>query len=104
VLVYCNHNQHYFISNCSNIAGGDPTQHDQLKQLEPIEMYDEPQHEFAKLSAGTTTILLGEQENQPTQLVAKQLGNREEDKSEVLGQTGEYFDVFHDCGGFLPAP
>jgi hypothetical protein len=48
----------------------------------------------------STTILFGVEENQPTKLVpAKCLGNREEDTSEVLGQTGEYFD----CGGFLPA-
>jgi hypothetical protein len=32
---------------------------------------------------------------------AKQLGNREEDMSSVMGQTGEYFDFFHDCGEFL---
>jgi hypothetical protein len=44
------------------------------------------------------------QENQPTQpALAKPLGNREEDMNEVLEQTGEYFNCFHDCGGFLPA-
>jgi hypothetical protein len=62
-------------------------------------------YSFAKLSAGGTTILLGMQENQPTEpVLVKHLGNREEDTSEVLGQIGEYFNLFHYCGGFLPAP
>jgi hypothetical protein len=44
------------------------------------------------------------QENRPTQPVSAKLpGNREENSSSVMGQTGEYFDFFHDCGGFLSA-
>jgi Transposase IS4 len=44
-FVYCDRDRHYFISTCSNIAGGDPIQHVRLRQLEPIET-KEPRHEF----------------------------------------------------------
>jgi Transposase IS4 len=45
-FVYCDRDRHYFISTCSNIAGGDPIQRVRLRQLEPIETNEEPQHEF----------------------------------------------------------
>jgi hypothetical protein len=45
-FVYCDCNWHYFISTCSNIAGGDPIQCVWLQQSEPIETSEEPQHEF----------------------------------------------------------
>jgi Transposase IS4 len=46
VFVYCDRDWHYFISTCSNIAGGDPIQHVWLQQLEPIETNEELQHKF----------------------------------------------------------
>jgi hypothetical protein len=46
VFVYCNCDWHYTISTCSNMAGSDPIQHVRLQQLEPVETYNEPQHEF----------------------------------------------------------
>jgi hypothetical protein len=40
-FVYCDHDHHYFISTCSNVAGGDPVCWTRLQQLLPIET-DEP--------------------------------------------------------------
>jgi Transposase IS4 len=45
-FVSCDCDRHYFISTCSNIAGGEPIQRVWLRQLEPIETNEEPQHEF----------------------------------------------------------
>jgi hypothetical protein len=38
--------QALFISTCANIAGGDPIQHVWLRQLQPVDMYEEPEYQF----------------------------------------------------------
>jgi hypothetical protein len=36
-FVYCDHNRHYFVSTCADIAGGNPIQHVWLQQLQPVD-------------------------------------------------------------------
>jgi hypothetical protein len=42
-FVYCDRDQHYFISTCSNVAGGDPIRCTRLQQLQLIETDKPPE-------------------------------------------------------------
>jgi Transposase IS4 len=45
-FVYCDHDRRYFISTCANIAGGDPIQHVRLRQMQPVDTYEEPEYQL----------------------------------------------------------
>jgi hypothetical protein len=49
-FVYCDCDRHYFISTCSNVAGGDPIRRTRLRQLQPIEMDEPPEWVEIKLN------------------------------------------------------
>jgi hypothetical protein len=45
-FVYCDRDRHYFISTCAKIAGGDPIQHVQLRQMQLVDSYEEPEYQL----------------------------------------------------------
>jgi hypothetical protein len=49
-FVYCDHDHHFFISTCSNIAGGDPICCTRLQQLQLIETDEPPEQVEIKMT------------------------------------------------------
>jgi Transposase IS4 len=49
-FIYCDCDRHYFISTCSNVAGGDPICRTMLRQLQPIETAEPPERVEIKLN------------------------------------------------------
>jgi Transposase IS4 len=56
-FVYCDSDCHYFISTCSNVAGGDPIRCTRMRQLQPIETDKPPERVDIKMNCPQVAAL-----------------------------------------------
>jgi hypothetical protein len=56
-FVYCYCDCHYFVSTCSNVAGGDPICCTWLRQLQPIKMDEPPERVEIKMNCLQVVVL-----------------------------------------------
>jgi hypothetical protein len=104
-FVYCDHDHHYFISTCSNFAGGDPIRRTRLRHLQPIETDEPPEQVEIKLNCPQAASLYYSACGRPAQsMLTKWIGFGEEDSDQVVAQEGQFVDFWDDCGGLVPTP